>query len=134
MKLASRPTVGWVFVLLGLFGAAFAVAGLFATLPAPAVGGTCGPGKSSESAIVAFVDPVSIGAGAEPAAATTTATAIARADWMAFVGECQASADSRVLSTFFLLVLSVVVVVVGLWMTVRGTRPPVSSTIGAPTT
>ena len=53
---------------------------------------------------------------------------------MAFVGECQASADSRVLSTFFLLVLSVVVVVVGLWMTVRGTRPPVSSTIGAPTT
>ena len=134
MKLSSRPTVGWVFVLLGLFGAAFAVAGLFATLPAPAVGGTCGPGKSSESAIVAFFDPVSIGAGAEPAAATTTTTALARADWMAFVGECQASADGRVLSTFFLLVLSVVVVVVGLWMTVRGTRPPVSSTIGATTT
>jgi len=134
VKPASRPTVGWVFVLLGLFGAAFAVAGLFATLPAPAVGGTCGPGKSSESAIVAFFDPVSIGAGAEPAAATTTATAIARADWMAFVGECQASADSRVLSTFFLLVLSIVVVVVGLWMTVGGTRPPVSSTVGAATT
>ncbi len=133
MKPASRRNVGWVFVLLGLFGVAFAVAGLFATLPAPAVGGTCGPGKSSESAIVAFFDPVSIGAGAEPAAAATTTSAIARADWMAFVGECQASADSRVLATFFLLVLSVVVLLVGVWMAVSGTRPPASSTIGATT-
>jgi hypothetical protein len=134
MKPTSRRTVGLVLVLLGLFGAAFAVSGLFAALPAPAVGGTCGPGRSSESAIVAFFDPVSIGAGAEPAAATTTTTAIARADWMAFVGECQASADSRVLATLFLLVLSVVVVLVGVWMAVRGTRPTSSSTIGATTT
>ena len=80
MELASRRTVGWAFVLLGLFGAAFAVAGLFAALPAPAVGGTCGPGKSSESAIVAFFDPVSIGAGAEPAPRTTTANRPRRLD------------------------------------------------------
>jgi hypothetical protein len=133
MELTSRRTVGWALVLLGLFGAAFAIAGLFAALPAPAVGGTCGPGTSSESAVVAFFDPASIGAGAEPAA-TTTANVVARADWMAFVGECQASADSRVLSTLALLVLSVAVVLVGLWMAVRATGAAVRSTTGdAPT-
>jgi hypothetical protein len=123
MKPTSRRTVGLALVLLGLFGAAFAVSGLFAALPAPAVGGTCGPGRSSESAIVAFFDPVSIGAGVEPSA-TTTANVVARADWMAFVGECQASADSRVLSTFALLVLSVVVALAGLWMVVRAIGAP----------
>jgi hypothetical protein len=96
-------------LLLGLFGVAFAISGLLAGLPRPAAGGTCGPGASSESSIVALLDPVSIGAGPEPA--TTHATD--RADWMAFVGECQASADSRVLATFAIFVLSVGVAVVG---------------------
>ena len=83
---------------------------------------------------MAFFDPVSIGAGAEPAA-TTTADATARADWMAFVGQCQASADSRVLSTFALLVLSSVVVLGGLWMAIRANRTPAGPAAigGAPT-
>ena len=80
-----------IFVFLGLFGAAFAITGALVALPRPEVGGTCGPGTSSESSIVAFFDPGSIGAHAEP----STAHATDRADWMAFVGECQASADGR---------------------------------------
>jgi len=126
MRHASRRTgLWWSLALVGLFGGAFAIAGLFAALPAPAVGGTCGPGKLSESAVVAFFDPDSIGAGSEPAA-TTTANALSRADWMAFVGECQASADSRVLSTFAILVLSIVVALLGIWLAVRATRAPIT--------
>jgi hypothetical protein len=106
------------FVFVGIFGIAFAVTGLLVALPNPAVGGTCGPGKSSESSIVAFFDPVTITAGPEPA--TTHATD--RAEWMAFVGECQASADSRVLATFAIIVLSVAVAVAGTALTRRGIR------------
>jgi hypothetical protein len=69
-------------VFPGLFGVAFAISGFLVSVPNPAVGGTCGPGKGSESAIVALFDPGSIGAGAEPPAAD----AADRADWMAFVG------------------------------------------------
>jgi hypothetical protein len=128
MQKTSRQTgLRLGLVLLGLFGAAFAIAGVFASLPGPAAGGTCGPGKLSESAIVAFFDPVSIGAGREPAA-TTTETAISRAQWMAFVGECQASADSRVLSTFAILVLSVVVALGGIGLSRRATRRPAATT------
>jgi hypothetical protein len=124
------PRLGFrlIFVFLGLFGAAFAITGVLVALPKPAVPGTCGPGRSSESAIVAFFDPGSIGAGAEPA--TTHATD--RADWMAFVGECQASTDSRVLATFAILVLSVGVALTGTALVRRashgrGTPPQPSS-------
>lgn len=105
-------------VFMGLFGIAFAIAGLLVGLPRPAVGGTCGPSTSSESAIVAFFDPVSIGAGAEPAATKATD----RADWLAFVGECQATADGRVLGTFALLILSIGVATVGIALALGGTR------------
>jgi hypothetical protein len=110
----------FALVFLGLFGAAFAISGLLVSLPSPAAGGTCGPGKGSESAIVAFFDPGSIGAGAEPP--TTSATK--RAGWMAFVGECQASADSRVLATFFILILSAAVALAGTALVLRSRRPP----------
>jgi hypothetical protein len=116
-----RRQVGFtlIFVFLGLFGAAFAVTGAVVALPPPHVGGTCGPGSSSESSIVAFFDPGSIGAHAEPAAAHATD----RADWMAFVGECQASADGRVLASFAILVLSVAVALAGLaWAWRAGRR------------
>jgi hypothetical protein len=107
---ARRMGFRLIFVFLGLFGAAFAITGLLVALPKPPLqGATCGPGKSSEPAIVAFFDPGSIGAGPEPA--TTHATD--RVDWMAFVGECQASTDGRVLATFAILVLSVVVALAG---------------------
>jgi hypothetical protein len=77
---------------------------------------------------VAFFDPGSIGAGPEPA--TTHATD--RADWMAFVGECQASTDTRVLATFAILVLSLGVALTGTaWVRrasrARGTPPQPSS-------
>ena len=107
-------------VFLGLFGIAFAIAGLLVGLPRPAVGETCGPSTSSESAIVAFFDPGSIGAGAEPAATNATN----RADWLAFVGECQASADGRVLGTFALLILSIGVAAVGTALVLGANRKP----------
>jgi hypothetical protein len=109
---------GLILAALGLFGAAFAITGLLVALPKPAVGGSCGPGKSSESSIVAFFDPGTIGAGAEPAASHATD----RADWMAFVGECQSSTDSRVLATFAILVASAVVALAGAVLIRRGPR------------
>jgi hypothetical protein len=109
MEPARRMAFRLALVFLGLFGVAFAITGLVVALPTPAVGGTCGPGKSSESSIVAFFDPGSIGAGAEPAATPATD----RADWLAFVGECQASADGRVLATFAILVVALVAALAG---------------------
>jgi hypothetical protein len=120
---ASRRT--WfrvTLVFLGLFGAAFAVTGLLVALPKPAIGGTCGPGKSSEAAIVALFNPGSIGAGPEPPASSATD----RADWMAFVGECQASADGRVLGALGILAVSLAVALVGTALLVRYRRPPAS--------
>jgi hypothetical protein len=119
------------FVFVGLFGVAFAISGLLVALPRPAVGGSCGPGTTSESAIVALFDPGSIGAGPEPPA-TNVAD---RADWMAFVGECQASADGRVLATFFILVLSLGVAVAGTGLVVMARKRlvagvPISSLAG----
>jgi hypothetical protein len=107
-------------VFLGLFGAAFAITGLLIALPRPAVGGTCGPGKSSESAIVALFNPGSIGAGQEPPATSATD----RADWMAFVGECQASADGRVLGALVILAVSLAVALVGTALLMRYRKPP----------
>jgi hypothetical protein len=115
-------------VFLGLFGVAFAVSGLLVALPRPAVGGSCGPGTTSEPAIVALFDPGSIGAGPEP----STTSAANRADWMAFVGECQASADGRVLATFFILVLSLDVAVAGTALELRARRSGASPDSMAP--
>ncbi len=91
------------FIALGLFGVAFAISGLLIALPKPAVGGTCGPGTASEAPIVAVLDPVSIGAGIEPSASDTSSYD----KWLAFVGECQSSADGTVLASLAILVLSV---------------------------
>jgi hypothetical protein len=118
----SQPSryrgIGVGLVLLALFGVAFALSGLLMGLPQPAVGGSCGPGTTSESSIVALFDPGSIGAGQEPPAARTAD----RADWMAFVGECQASADSRVLATFVILMVSIGVALAGAMLALRATR------------
>jgi len=108
-----------VFVFLGLFGAAFAITGALVAMPRPQVGGTCGPGSSSESSMVAFFDPGSIGAEREPSAAHATD----RADWMAFVGECQASADGRILASLAILVLSIALALGGVaWAWRAGRR------------
>ncbi len=103
---------------LGLFCAGLAISGLIIALPAPAAGGTCGPGQASEAPIVAFFDPVSIGAGPEPAASATTD----RAQWNAFVSECQSSADNRVLAAVVILVVSILLAVVGPILVRRRTK------------
>jgi hypothetical protein len=102
----------WVrlaFLFLGLFGVGLAISGVLIALPAPAAGGTCGPGQASEAPIVALLDPASIGAGPMPAASATTD----RAEWNAFVSECQASTDNRMLAALAILVVSILVAVVG---------------------
>lgn len=96
----------WVVGILALAGA---IAIVVLPLPKPAAGGTCGPGRGSEPAVVAFFDPVSIGAGPRP-----TSPPIAVFEWQAFVGQCQASTNARMvdalalvlLSAFFLLIAS----------------------------
>ena len=110
--------IGLALVLVGLFGIAFAISGVLTGLPRPAVGGTCGPGASSESSIVALFNPGSIGAGQEPA----TSSATDRANWMAFVGECQASADGRVLATLVILLASAGAAVGGLLLVREANR------------
>lgn len=96
-------------------------------LPAPAAGGTCGPASGSETAIEAFVDPVSIGAGAEPASGTA-----ARAEWQAFVGECQAATDARMLIALALLVIALLFAIATLMLRPRPGRNPAVLTEGQP--
>jgi hypothetical protein len=114
-----------VFLVIGVFGAAFAVSGVLIALPAPAAGGTCGPGQASEAPIVALFDPHSIGAGPEPA---TTNTA-ARDDWVAFVSECQASTDDRSIAAAIILLLSIGIAVVGPMLVLRRRRKPADSIV-----
>jgi len=104
-------------IIVGIFGVAFAVTGVLTDLPSPAAGGTCGPGKGSETPLEAFFNPASIGAGKEP----PTTDAEARLQWLAFVGECQASTDSRVLSTFAITVLGLGLAGLGLALALGGT-------------
>ncbi len=116
----------WVrlgFALVGLFGAAIAVTAVLVGLPAPAAGGTCGPGQSSEPAIVALFDPASIGAGAEPPATDATA----HTQWLAFIGECQASTNGRSLLGLALLVLSIGIAFGGPKLVLRKNRAAVPS-------
>jgi hypothetical protein len=104
----------WVVCLvLGVVLLGLATTVAVVPLPAPAAGGTCGPGASSESAIVAFFDPVSIGAGPEPAPASAT-----RPQWEAFVNECQSASDTR-MTVAGAVVLGFLLVVFGIPSTVR---------------
>jgi hypothetical protein len=120
LQLSHEAWVRVVFALVGLFGVAFAVSGVLLVLPAPAAGGTCGPGKLSEAPIMALLDPVSIGAGPEPAATQTAE----RKNWVDFVSECQASADNRGLASLAILVLSLLVAFGGPVLVLRRSRKP----------
>lgn len=104
--------------LLGVVGVSAAVTAVLTALPAPAAGGTCGPGRSSETALAAFLNPGSIGAGSPP----PTANVAAHAQWLAFVGECQAATSSRILGAFAILVLALCVAVAGLVLYRRAAR------------
>ncbi len=125
---STSPWLALAFVLLGLFGATVAVSGLWAPLPPPKAGGTCGPGLGSEAALEALVNPGSIGAGAEPPATRPAA----RAQWSEFVDECQAAANDRAVITIPILIGSLVLGAFGLvllWRRVeRPTRPTPPST------
>ncbi|HUO47775.1 MAG TPA: DUF2510 domain-containing protein [Acidimicrobiales bacterium] len=94
----QRTTVRIISTVVAvvLLGAAAVVA--FYPLPAPAAGGTCGPGASSEAAAAAFFNPGSIGAGAEPTQASGN-----RGQWQAFVDQCQTAADTRMVVTLALV-------------------------------
>lgn len=107
-----------VLVCLGGFGIALAVTAMMISLPNPAAGGTCGPGRGAEAAAVAFFDPVTIGAGPEPAASH----AAERNQWHAFVDECQSAADDRIAVALPLLVVSLGLVLLGLLMGRRARR------------
>ena len=93
--------VGLVLAALALSGAVVVV---LLPLPKPAIGGgaTCGPGRGSESAIEAFFDPVTIGAGTEPPTSATTQNL----SWQAFVGECQAATNGRMVDALALVILA----------------------------
>ncbi len=111
----------WVrvaFAFIGLFGIAFAVAGMIAPLPTPAAGGTCGPGTSSESPVVALVNPASIGAGKEPPVTQVSN----RHQWEAFVQECQTATDNRMLAAGVIVVVSVGIALIGPRVVLRSRR------------
>ena len=121
----DRRVIGVVLVCLGLFGVAFAVSGLLSPLPRPAVRGTCGPGQGSEAAVIAFFDPVTIGAGPEPPASQ----AGSRAQWLAFVHACQAASDQRAAVTLPILVASAGLTAVGGVLLYRRSRRPIGASL-----
>jgi len=118
------PWLALAFVFVGLFGATMAVSGLWAPLPPPKVGGTCGPGLGSEAAIEALFDPGSIGAGAEPRATNR----VGRAQWSQFVSECQTATNDRALITVPVLIVSLGLGVVGLVLLWKRLEHPVRPT------
>ena len=103
----TRVALILLFIFIGCFGAAYAAAGMLTALPAPAVGGTCGPSTGSETALEALARPGSIGAGPEPSASNTTA----HTQWKTFVSQCQSLADRRGLASLAILVVSLVLLV-----------------------
>ena len=90
-----------VCLVLAALALAGAIVVVVLPLPKPAAGGTCGPGAGSEPAVAAFFDPVSIGAGTPP-----TNSAVAAYQWQAFVGECQSSANGRMVEGLALLLVA----------------------------
>ena len=119
--------IRFVCILLGVFALATAATGALVALPPPAAGGTCGPGTSSESPIAAFFDPGSIGAGAEPSAASGQ-----RAQWKAFISDCQSATDTR-MAVAGGLVIGALLLGLGVpWALRRSTRKDRSTTVGLP--
>jgi hypothetical protein len=97
--LLARLTLAVVAVMALASGLTVA----FLPLAKPAAGGTCGPGSSAESAVTAFFDPVSIGAGTEPPSSNQAE----HYEWLAFVSECQSATNSQMLIAIVLVALAV---------------------------
>jgi hypothetical protein len=117
----ARIALILLFVFIGCFGTAYAAAGMLTALPAPAVGGTCGPSTGSETAFEALARPGSIGAGPEPPVSNVTA----HRQWKTFIQQCQSLADRRGLASLAVFVISVAVAAIGLIWVLR--RPRVAT-------
>lgn len=111
----TRVALVLVFVFIGCFGVAYAAAGMLTALPAPAIGGTCGPSTGSETALEALAQPGSIGAGPQPPASNVTA----HHQWSTFIQQCQALADHRGLASLAVFVISLAVAGAGLFWVLR---------------
>jgi hypothetical protein len=111
----TRILLVLVLVFLGCFGVAYAAAGMLTALPAPAIGGTCGPSTASETALEALAEPSSIGAGPQPPASNATA----HNQWVTFIQQCQSLADRRGLASLAIFVISVVAAGIGLMWVLR---------------
>jgi hypothetical protein len=119
--MASKARGRWFGLIccgLAILGLSAAITTVVGPVASPAAGGTCGPGKTSEAASTAFFDPSSIGAGKEP----STSNVEARLDWLAFVGECQSSADGQMLRGGILAVPAVAFGIVGI-LSIADRRP-----------
>ena len=114
----ARLALVLLFIFIGCFGVAYAAAGMLTALPAPAIGGTCGPSTASETALEALARPGSIGAGPEPPASNATA----HHQWQTFIQQCQSLADRRGLASLAVLVLSLAVAATGLIWVLRQRR------------
>ncbi len=115
----ARIALVLLFVFIGCFGTAYAAAGMLTALPAPAVGGTCGPSTGSETALEALAEPGSIGAGPEPPASNATG----HQQWKTFTQQCQSLADRRGLASLAIFVISIAVASIGLILVLRRPRP-----------
>jgi len=103
-----------VCVALGALLVVAAVTIVVVPLPAPAAGGTCGPGASSETAVQAFFDPVSIGAGPLPSASSGN-----RPQWHAFVDDCQSATNTRITVAGVILVVALFALIANTWIVRR---------------
>ena len=104
-----------LFVFLGCFGIAYGASGMLTAMPAPAIGGTCGPSTASETALQALAEPDSIGAGPQPLKSNVTA----HRQWQTFIQQCQDLADRRGLASLAIVVASISVAGVGLFWVLR---------------
>jgi hypothetical protein len=103
-----------VSVCLGVLLLFAAVTVGVAGLPVPSAGATCGPGASSESAVSAFFDPGSIGAGPEPSVASG-----GRPQWQTFVSFCQSATDTRMAVSGGILAAALIVLFATPWVVRR---------------
>ena len=119
-------TVRVICVVAGLFMVVVTATVALSSLPLPAAGGTCGPGTSSESAMAAFFDPVSIGAGTRPGPGTPAA-----AQWTTFVHECQTATDNRMIVVAVELAVALLILGGAPWL-LRRTANVAPSDAGLP--
>jgi hypothetical protein len=136
MQPPPRPGPGHILQVVCLALAGLAVIGAIVIvvlpLPKPAAGGTCGPGTGSESAIEAFFNPVSIGAGSKSTAAGVEGE-LENLDRLAFIGECQASTDGRMVDALALLIVAGFFALVAPPLVRRAWHEPLAATTGGAT-